>query len=225
MFQGLSATSKVIFKIIYAISHFLHDHLRFLSTWVVQSLSVTLAVTLIIYAPRIISTTLSSTTPALSPTCVAIRYCAIPIQASSGASLSSLFSASSVSVLPISFFPNFSKHRSIICIKFVEWVLTCCGFFDLLRCDREDREYLRHYLHNYIHHFRTRLHFCVDLDTSKDVFYSLEYVDKSVVTCSSILNCLMDLYVTTAPAILFRIHTDRSTPTPAKIMVVGEITS
>ena len=31
----------------------------------------------------------------------------------------------------------------------------------------------------------------------------------------------MDPCVTTAPAILFRIHTDRSTPTPAKTMVVG----
>ena len=99
MFQGLSATLGIIFKIIYAtndlrdpisvlLRDYLHliyaggcllrDRLHFLSIWVVPGLSVTLAITLkIIYSPQIISATLSPTA------CVAIRVCAVPIQPSS----------------------------------------------------------------------------------------------------------------------------------------------
>ena len=59
MFQGLSATLGIIFKIIYAtndlrdpISRLLRDRLHFLSIWIVQGLSVPSAITFkIIYAP------------------------------------------------------------------------------------------------------------------------------------------------------------------------------
>ena len=96
MVQGLSATLVIIFKIIYAthdlINLFLHvypqliyvggcllrDRLHVLSICVVQGLSVTLAITLkITYAPRFISATV------LLTACIAFRFCAIPIQASS----------------------------------------------------------------------------------------------------------------------------------------------
>ncbi|KAI0271995.1 hypothetical protein BGY98DRAFT_1003993 [Russula aff. rugulosa BPL654] len=61
------------------------------------------------------ATTSSATLFTLSPTaCVAFRFCAIPIQASSCVSLSSLFNASSMSVLPISFFPNIFNRLCLI---------------------------------------------------------------------------------------------------------------
>jgi hypothetical protein len=44
---------------------------------------------------------------------VAFRFCTIAIRASSFVSLSNLFSASSISVLPISFFPYFSEYCSV----------------------------------------------------------------------------------------------------------------
>ena len=58
-------------------------------------------------APLITSATLSSMA------CVALRTSAVAIRASSCVSLSSLFSASSMSVLPINFFPYFSGHHSV----------------------------------------------------------------------------------------------------------------
>ena len=146
----------------------------------------------------------------------------MPIRPSSLASLSSLFSASSMSVFPISLFPNFPEQRSINCNEFVKWILTYSAFFNILRCDPKDRNHLNHYLDNYIHYLRVRLHFCVDLDTSKEHFHSLQDVDKSVVTCSNILSRLMNPCVTTTHAKRLRIHTERRTPTPAKMMLAGE---
>ena len=114
------------------------------------------------------------------------------------------------------------RSRSINCSAFVKWILTYWVLVDLFRCNPEDRKHLNHYLDNHIYHFRGWFHFCVDLDTSKKHFDSLEDVDKSLVTCSNIFGCLMDPRVTTAHAKVLRVHTERSTPTPAKIMVVGE---
>ena len=73
------------------------------------------------YTPFMTSSTLSSTLATLLSTastlssiiCVALRTSAVAIRASSCVNLSKLFSASSMSVLPISLFPNFSKHPSV----------------------------------------------------------------------------------------------------------------
>ncbi|KAF8479515.1 hypothetical protein DFH94DRAFT_486057 [Russula ochroleuca] len=48
-----------------------------------------------------------------STICVAFKFCAAAIRASSCVSLSNLFNASSISVLPTSFFPFFSEHRLV----------------------------------------------------------------------------------------------------------------
>src|ERR1700760_1476207 len=109
--------------------------------------------------------TLSTTPLTLSPTvCVAFRFCAMPIQASSWVSLSNLFSASSMSVLPISFFAYFSNHRSINSYISVQQMLTYSALSDFLRCDPKDRQNLNHNLNDYTHHFRGRLSFCVALE-------------------------------------------------------------
>ena len=79
----------------------------------------------IIYTPRMTSVTLSFTLATLESTrsvspltlsstaCVVLRFSAIVIQDCSCVSLSSLFSASSISVLPISLFPYFSEQPSV----------------------------------------------------------------------------------------------------------------
>jgi hypothetical protein len=64
-----------------------------------------------IYAPSMTTVTLSAIPLAPSSTvCTTLSTCAVAIRASSCANLSSLFSESSMSVLPTSFFIYFSKH-------------------------------------------------------------------------------------------------------------------
>jgi hypothetical protein len=62
----------------------------------------------------------------------------------------------------------------------------------------------------------------VGLEASEKHFDALEDVDKSVLTCSNILSCLRDAGVTMARTeLLKRLHTERRTPTPAKITLAG----
>ena len=136
--------------------------------------------------------------------------------------MSSLLSASSISVLPISFFAYFSKHYSANSDIFVRQTLTYSALLYLLRGNPEKRQYFGHYLNNNIHHFVGRSCFCVDLDTSEKHFDSFENVDKSFLACSNIFSCLRDPYVTTTQAKSINIHTERRTPTPAKITLAGE---
>src|SRR6266478_737565 len=179
-----------------------------------------------IYAPRMTSATLSSitltllSTPAtlavtsyaalltVSPTaCVAFRFCAIPIQASSRVNLSSLFSASSMSVLLINFFTYFSEYRSVNPYIFVQRILTQSALLHLFRCDPKNRENLDHYLNDHIHHFRDRLHFGVDLQSSENQFDPLKNVDKSIFASPNVLDCLRNVLVIMVQVKLLRMLT------------------
>src|SRR5580698_2771904 len=91
-----------------------------------------------------------------STICVAFRFCAATIRASSCVSLSSFFSASSISVLPISFFAYFSNHLSANDITFIREILTHSALLNLLCRNPENREYLSHYLNDYVHHLIRR---------------------------------------------------------------------
>ena len=143
------------------------------------------------YAPSTTAATLSSTAFTLSSiVCVTFRTCAVAIRASSCVSLSSLFNASSMSVLPTSFLRYFSKNTSVNCDRFAPQGLTRSALPDLFRRDRKDAENLDHYCCNCIHHFFIRWYRRVDFETSKKGFYAFEDVNKSVLTCANIFSCL-----------------------------------
>ena len=76
------------------------------------------------------------------------------IRASSCVSLSSVFSASSISVLPISLFPYFSEDPSVTGDTTHTKLLTDPALLYLLGCNPKNRENLDHYLTYRIHHFR-----------------------------------------------------------------------
>src|SRR6267154_463076 len=173
------------------------------------------------------ASTVSTTPFTLSSTvCVAFRFCAAAIRASSSVSLSSLFSASSISVLPISFFAYFSDHLSVNDVIFICKILTHPALLDLLCRDPQNGENLDHYLNEYIHHFRSWRHLCVGLETSEKHFNALEDVDKSALACPNILSRLGDVGVTMSSRKVVKngLHTERSTPTPANITLAGENT-
>jgi hypothetical protein len=57
----------------------------------------------------------------------------------------------------------------------------------------------------------------------KKGFYALEHLKKSVLAREDILGCLRAVHITIDQAkVLKRIHTERRTPIPAKIVFAGE---
>ena len=136
--------------------------------------------------------------------------------------MSSLFSASSISVLPISRFAYFSKHRSANRERFVHGTLTHPALLDFLCCDPKNRQNFDHYLSNHIHHFLGRRQFCINLETSEEYFDPPKKGDECVFASSKIFRRLRDLCVTLAHAKVTGIHTERRTPTPAKMTLAGE---
>jgi hypothetical protein len=72
----------------------------------------------------------------------------------------------------------------------VQQILTQSALLDLLCRNPEDRENLDHYLNDYIHHLCRWWYSCVGLEAPEEHFDALKDVDKSVLTCSSILGCL-----------------------------------
>ena len=75
-----------------------------------------------------------------STLCVAFKFCAEAIRASSSANLSSFFSASSIPVLPIRFFIHFSELHSVNCRMLVYELLTRSALLDR---NTENRENLK----------------------------------------------------------------------------------
>src|SRR6266576_6652279 len=143
------------------------------------------------------ASTVSTTPFTLSSTvCVTFRFCAAAIRASSCVSLSSLFSASSTSVLPNSFFAYFADRPSVNDVIFICEILTHSALLDLLCRDPQNGENLDHYLNDNIQHIRSRRLLCVGLKTSEKHFNALEDVDKSVLACTNILNCLGGVGIT-----------------------------
>ena len=99
--------------------------------------------------------TLSSMRTTLSSTvCVAFRTCAVTIRTSSFVSLSNLFSASSISVFPISFLRYFSDKFLNQQQPVVQKSHTYTALLHLLRGNPKNRKHLHHYFHNDVNHFR-----------------------------------------------------------------------
>jgi hypothetical protein len=125
-------------------------------------------------------TTVFPTPLTLSSTlCVAFKFCAAAIRASSPVNLSSFISASSKSVLPTSLFTYLSELHSVNCHMLVYTLLTRSAFLNLLCRNPENREHLDHHVNHRIHHFRGRPHFCVYLETSEEIFDALKDVQNS----------------------------------------------
>ena len=91
------------------------------------------------------------------------RFSAAANLASSCVSLSSLFSASSISVLPTSLFSKCSEQRSVSDV-FINKLLTRPAKLYLLRRNRENGENLYHYLNGYIPHGHGQRHLDVGLE-------------------------------------------------------------
>jgi hypothetical protein len=122
--------------------------------------------------------------------CVTFRTCAVAIRASSCVNLSSLFNASSMSVLPTSFLRYFSENISVDGDDFGSQGLTRSALPDLFRRDCKNAENLNHYRCSCIYHFFIRWHRRVDFKTSKKGFYAFEDVNKSILAGSNIFSDL-----------------------------------
>jgi hypothetical protein len=162
----------------------------------------------------------------LSSTVLAtFRTCAAAIRASSCVSLSSLFSASSISVLPISFFRYFSENGSVNGNTIIQRQLTHPSLSDLFSCNSKNVEHLHHNFRDYIHHFLVKCRFRINLESLEKAFYALEHLKKSVLARANILGCLRAVRITIdRTKVLSRIHTEKRTPIPAKIAFAGENT-
>src|SRR6266436_4860508 len=140
------------------------------------------------------SSTLFSTSLTLSLTiCVPCRTCAVTIRISSFVSLSSPFSASSMSPFPSSFFKYFSGSFLINTNPVTQELLTHTPLLHLLRGNPKNRKHLHHYLHNDINHLRWRRHSSVQFKTLEEIFHTLEDIDEIVLVCTNIYSCLRDV--------------------------------
>ena len=136
------------------------------------------------YTPSMTAFTLSSIV------CVTFRTCAVAILASSCVNLSSLFNASSMSVLPTSFLRYFSENISVNGDDFEPQGLTRSSLPDLFRRDCKNAENLNHYRCSCIYHFFIRWYRRVYFETSKKGFYAFKDVNKSVLAGANIFSCL-----------------------------------
>jgi hypothetical protein len=137
----------------------------------------------------------TSTSSAIPPTLLSIvfvtfRSCAAAIRASSCVSLSSLFSASSTSAFPISFFRYCSGNGSISGNLFVQHRLTGSALFEFLCSNCKDVKDLDQYCHDCVHHFLIWGQFNVYLEPSEKRFYALEHFNECVLIRADILNSL-----------------------------------
>src|SRR6266852_3129584 len=144
--------------------------------------------------------------------------CAAAIRASSCVSLSSLFSASSISVRPISLFRYFSENGSVNGNIIIQKKLTRPSLSDLFSCDSKNVENLHQYFGDYIHHSLVKCRFIVDFQSLEKNFYALEDLKKSVLARANILGCLRAVRIMMdRTKVIRRIHTKRRTPIPTKI--------
>ncbi len=112
---------------------------------------------------------------------------------SSTVNLSSFFTASSISVLPITLFIYFSETPSVNGYILIHASLTRSALLQLLRCDPNDRENLDSYMNHHIHHFCGWLYCCVNFKTSEEHFDALKDVQKCVLACPNVLSRLNDI--------------------------------
>jgi hypothetical protein len=71
-------------------------------------------------------------------------------------------------------------------------LLTRSALVNLFRRNPENRENLDCYLNHHIHHFLSRLYFCIDLETLKEHFNSLQDVQNGVLARTKVISCLRD---------------------------------
>jgi hypothetical protein len=114
-----------------------------------------------------------------STVCVIFRTRTVAIRPYSCVSLSrsSLFSVSSISLLPIKLFTYFSEHRSrhsVNIVIFIQRILTHLGFLNHLHHNSKSGEDLNHYPNNYIHHVHGWRHFCITLETAEKQLNALK---------------------------------------------------
>jgi hypothetical protein len=148
--------------------------------------------------------TRSSTTSTLSPISltsllmafVIFRSCAEAIRASSCVSLSSLFSVSSMSFFPISFFRYFSEYDVVRGILFVKKTLTCSALLDFFCCNSNKVEDLDRNFRDCVHHSLIWCHFSVYVQTSEKCFYALERLKKCVLVRANVFSCLKIVRIT-----------------------------
>jgi hypothetical protein len=71
--------------------------------------------------------------------------------------------------------------------------LTRSALLNLFCRNPEYRENFGRYLNHHNHHFRNRFYFCIDVETSKERFNSLEDVQNGVLASPDVLSCLRDI--------------------------------
>jgi len=177
---------------------------------------------------RSIRSTPSAICPTSLPMAFAIpRSCAEAIRASSCVSLSSFFSASSMSLFPISFFISFftyfSENRSINVIFFwSQQGLTYSTLFHFFCSDGENVKNFNYYCRDRVQHSLIWRHFSVYVQTSEKCFYALEHLEECVLVRANVLSCLRIVRITTDRMKgLRKVHTENSTPKPIKITFAG----
>jgi len=168
---------------------------------------------------------LSAIPPALlSIVFVTFGSCAAAIRASC-VSLSSLFSASSISFFPISFFRYFSANGFVSGNLFVKEGLTRSALLDFFCCNSNKVEDLDHYYLDCVHYSLIWCHFSVYVQTSEKCLNALEHVEKSVLVRADVLSCLRIVRITMdRTKVIRRVHTKKKTPNPIKITFAGENT-
>jgi hypothetical protein len=161
----------------------------------------------------------------LSTALVTFKTCAAAIRASSCVNLSSLFSASSISVLPINFFRYFSENGSVNGNTLVKQQLTRSSLSDLFKRNSKNVENFHHNFGDYIHHFFVKRRFGVNLQSLEKGLYPFKDLKKSILARPKILCCLRVVRIMMdRTEVLRRTRTERRTPIPAKIAFAGENT-
>src|SRR6266850_4946469 len=103
--------------------------------------------------------------------------------------------------------------------------LTRSSLINLLRCNSESREYLKHYFCDNTHHLGRRYHFGIKLEPSKEILDADKEANELILARIDILGCLTDADVTCTAWTRRRksILTRRRAPIPVKIGMAGEI--
>ena len=113
------------------------------------------------------------------------------IRNTSCVSLSSLLSASSMSVLPTNFFTYFPQDISVSGTRFEQESLTCPALLDILCRNPKDRKNLHHDLDHYFHHFGSRRHLRVKFETSEKQLNTFKYVSEKFRARKNGTSCLI----------------------------------
>src|SRR5260221_1229762 len=151
-------------------------------------------------SPPTLSTLASTPFTLSSAVCVALRFCAMTIRASSFVSLSSFFNASTKSVLPANLFRYFSGYFPVNDGMFVYDLLTCPALPDLLCRNPKNEKNFYHDLYHHVHHFRCRWQRSVNFETMEEVFDTFEYINEGFLARAHVISFLRHVRLTTVCA-------------------------